>query len=395
MNGKKKIFVFYTLEFLMITIAILYSFQNFSIINGGDGMNQFFPAFVYCGKYIREILQGILHGKFYLTQYDFCIGMGDGIIPALNGYGVGDPFILLSSLVPVKYAAYAYTAVILIKMYVSGWGFIYYCKKRCIKETAALGGTAFYLANNYVFNMCFMFPSFLSVQISLPFLCSGIDEVIRNQESRKKISFSMILAVAYQALYGFYFLYVELLFAAIYALVQLICKYKSFKTFLSEIGILFVHIVTGIMIAGMFFIPAVLEYFSSSRGGDFVWLGWKVLLRLELSEYWGAFSSLIAPGSSMGVGLMIPSISIFLIYVAFKGKGNYKELKILGVILAFAYVEMRFTSYIAGGFTADIYYNRWIFCFMFLIAVMTSLGIEKMRNISDRLFIFGGGVSPS
>lgn len=392
MGSKRKLFVFYTVEFLTIAIAIFYSFQNFSMVSGDDGVNQFYPAFVYCGKYIREALGSILKGKLHFPQYDFSIGLGDGIIPVLNGYGIGDPFMLISGLVPVKYSAYAYTAVILLKLYVSGWGFIYYCKKRNIAETAILGGTAFYVVNNYVFCMGFMYPSFLSTQISLPFLCGGIDQIINNNGKEKRISIVLVLSVAYQALYGFYFLYIELMFAAVYALVQLLCNMQSVKRFFSEIVILFGHIALGLMISGIFLIPTIVEYISSSRGGDFVWLGLKGLLILDTGEYWKAFSSLVAPVDTIGFGLMIPSISFLLIYFAFRGKEEYNELKILMVVLTFAYLEMRLTSYIAGGFTPDIYYNRWIFCFMFLIAVMTSLGIGKIKRVPKKFMrLLGGG----
>ena len=118
----------YGLEFLLISAALLCTFREFSLIKGDDGMDQFYPVFVYCGKYIRGVLKGILQGEFCLPQFDFSIGMGEGVIPVLNYYGFGDPFMLLSAVVPVRYSIYAYTAMILIKMYVSGFGFIYYIR---------------------------------------------------------------------------------------------------------------------------------------------------------------------------------------------------------------------------------------------------------------------------
>lgn len=383
MSSKKKFFMLYGLEFLLISAALLCTFREFSLIKGDDGMDQFYPVFVYCGKYIRGVLKGILQGEFCLPQFDFSIGMGEGVIPVLNYYGFGDPFMLLSAVVPVRYSIYAYTAMILIKMYVSGFGFIYYCKKRNVEESGILLGLPFYLANNFLFYFCFQYPPYQSVLISLPFLCAGLDEVIGKKENGKKISIVLILAVAYQALYGFYLLYMELLFAAVYALVQLLCNIGFHKKIFGKIGILFGHIVTGLMTGGIFFIPTVVGYFNSSRGSGGR-LSFKVLMQLEEGKYWEAFSSLVTPVNYSAVGMVVPALAIAAVIFALIKKSGHKDLKIVMLLLFFAYVKMRLTAYIAGGFTVDVYLNRWIFCAVFVMAVLSSIGAEWLYRLSKK-----------
>lgn len=375
---KRKMLPWYMVEFLIIVLALLYSFRGFSMVKGDDGMDQFYPVFVYCGKYIREVIKGILQGQLSFPQFEFSIGMGEGIIPTLNYYGFGDPFMIFSALTPVKYATYAYTAVILLKMFVSGLGFIYYCKKKKLSDCAILVGLPFYVANNFLFYFCFQYPPYQSVLISLPFICAGLDEVIQKKENESRISYVLILSVAFQALYGFYLLYMELVFAAIYALIGILCTVESFKKFMKKVLVLLLHIMFGLAIGGVVFIPAVMGYVNSSRGGDFDALSLELLLHLETSEYWNMFSSVFNPVNYISIGLAIPSIAVMIIiWSIVKKKKEYKNLKILLLLFSVAYVMTRFTSYIAGGFTAEVYYNRWTFCLFFLIAVNICIGVES------------------
>lgn len=389
MRNKKKILIFYSIEFFIIAAALLYSFQSFSMVNGDDGRNEYYPVFVYCGKYIREVLKGFLRGQFSLPQFDFVVGMGEGIIPVLNYEGFGDPFMLISAITPVKYTAYAYTVAILLKMYASGFGFIYYCKKRNIDESGILLGLPFYLANNYVFYFGFQYPPYQSVLISLPYICAGLDEVIQEKENKKSISIVLIVAVAYQTLYGFYLLYMELLFAAVYALVQLLCNIGFHKILFYKIGSLFGHIALGIMTGGIFFIPNVVGYFQSFRSTS-EGISWEVLMQLEDGKYWEAFSSLVTPINYSAVEMVIPILVIIAVILAMIKKSKYKDLKIVMLILVLAYIKMRLTSYIMGGFTVDLYLNRWIFCAVFLISVLAGLGAEWLFKSSKTGWIVYG-----
>lgn len=388
---KRKLVLGYTAEFLVLAAVLLYNFGNFSLIKGDDGMNQFYPAFVYCGKYIREVLKGILQGQFSIPQFDFSIGMGESVIQTINYYGFGDPFMLFSALTPVKYATYGYTAVMLLKMYISGFGLIYYCRKRKITDYGILTGLPFYVASNYLFYFCFQYPPYQSVLITLPFLCAGLDELIHNKEGKKKVSVVLILSVAFQALYGFYLLYMELLFAAIYALVSLLCVTKNFKKLLTQTGILFMHIVAGLVAGGIMFIPTVFGFLNSSRGGDFFWPGLKVLLRMGTEKYWEAISAVVIPEGFSSNGLLIPVIAVFAIALAAKKVSGYKEIKILSAIFLLAYVETMFVSYIACGLAGDIWHNRWIFTLAFLLSILAGAGAQHLCEMKTKGWLICGG----
>lgn len=388
MSSKYRVYLLYTLEFAVIAAAIIYSFGNFSLIYGGDGYSQIYMTMVYCGKYLRSLAQNILQGNLSIPQFDFSIGLGEGIIPALNYYGFGDPFMLVSAIFPVKYSAYAYTVIILLKMYVSGISFIVYGRQKKYREEYILAGAPVYAASAYVFYFGFQLPSYLNVMISLPLVCAGIDAVIgrraEKETSKEGLNVLLILAVAFQSVSGFYLLYMELLFAAVYALVGILCKYKTIGEIIKKIIILFIHVVMGIALGAVIFFPAVYGYISSSRGGSFVWPGWKEMFGAGPDGYWSLFSQIIVPVKYSGMGLTLPAIAVLVIVLALWKEKKDKELKILFVITLLAYLNTHFISWIAGGFSKAVYNNRWAFIMMFMCAVFVCMGGSLFEGMTTK-----------
>lgn len=393
-NKGKKIYVLYSIEFLIIAAGLLICLGNFSLITTGDGYNQFYPVIVYCGKYIRSLLTNIMQGNFLFPQFDFSIGLGEGVIPALNCYGFGDPFMLISACFPAAYSAYAYTAIVMAKVYVSGLSFIFYCRKRNCETKNILMGISVYIGSQYVLCNSLKYPTtFLNVMISLPFLCAGIDEIIeRRKDSVRGISLTLVLAVAFQSISGFYPLYMELLFAAVYALVGLLCKTKEISAIIKKALSLFTQIVLGIGMGAVLFIPSLVGFFTSGRSGDADWIGWKELFKFDRYLGWKLFSSIIIPQEFQEVGLILPFASILLVYIAMKKGEKIVEIKWCLALFLLAYVNMRITSWIAGGFTASIYYGRWIFCLIFLIAYMTVEGGSYIEIVSAKQWMKFSGV---
>lgn len=394
MNRKYKLYSVYTLEFLLIAAAVLYVFDSFSLIYNGDGFCQLYTTMVYCGKYIRAVLQSILQGNLCIPQFDFAIGLGEEIIPTLNYYGFGDPFMLISALFPAKYSVYAYTAVILLKMYVGGISFIFYCRRRNYKGRYILAAVPVYVISAYVLYFGFQLPSYLNVLISLPLVCAGIDSIIRDKAEGKRcgyINVELVLGVAFQAVGGFYFLYMELLFAVVYALVSILCRVKSITLMMKKIAVLFGHVVLGISLGAVIFFPSVYGYVVSSRGGSFEWPGFWKVMGAGAEGYWSLFSQVIVPVKYSGMGLTLPAIAVLAIILAVKKEKEAKELKVLLIIFLLAYLNTHFTSWIAGGFSKAIYNNRWYFGLMFLLAVFVCAGGSLVEQITTRqMWIFAG-----
>lgn len=76
-NGKK-FFLLYSAAFLVCAALCYFWFiiNKKTLIINSDGWRQHFAAFVYFGKYGREILETLFEThKFVLPQWDFSIGL--------------------------------------------------------------------------------------------------------------------------------------------------------------------------------------------------------------------------------------------------------------------------------------------------------------------------------
>lgn len=394
MQNKRKVYLYYTLEFILIAVFLLYCFGSFSFIYGGDGYNQLYPAMVYCGKYIRSVLINILHGNFVIPQFDFSIGLGEGIIPALNYYGFGDPFMLLSAVFPASYSTYAYTLIILLKIYASGLSFLFYCRRRNCDDKYILAGVPVYIVSSYVLYFGLQLPSYLNTMIAIPLLCAGIDGIMVQAEKEKKLKFSVcfVLATAFLAVSGFYFLYMSLLFAAVYGLVCIICRKRVMGWVLKNIGSLLCQVFLGLGLGAVILLPSVCGYFSSSRGNGMEFPGWKELLGVGADGYWSVFSQVIVPTKYSAMGLLLPAVAIFAIVMAVKKKEQSKDIKILAVILLIGYLNTHMTSWIAGGFSNAVYNNRWLCCFIFILAYLVCEGCSGLEKENKKKWLIFLGV---
>ena len=128
-NGKK-FFLLYSAAFLVCAALCYFWFiiNKKTLIINSDGWRQHFAAFVYFGKYGREILETLFEThKFVLPQWDFSIGLGSDILTTLHFYAIGDPLDLLSIACPAKYAAYLYSLLSLFRLYLAGLSFGAFC----------------------------------------------------------------------------------------------------------------------------------------------------------------------------------------------------------------------------------------------------------------------------
>lgn len=156
MNTKKRWLGKYTISFLC-TCALVYSLQIFygksfvfSAGGGGDGLVQHFNSLAYYGNWLRSIIKNIfvLH-SFSIPEYDLSIGLGGDIVTTLNYYVLGDPLNLLAVFVPARFTEFLYTALIILRLYLSGIAFYLYCGYHGYEGDRILPGALIYVFSFY------------------------------------------------------------------------------------------------------------------------------------------------------------------------------------------------------------------------------------------------------
>lgn len=368
----------YTIIMLFFSAVILFIFsiKGNSLVWTADGFNQFYPVLVY----LRNYLSDVIHTGFF-KQFDFCIGLGEGVIPVLNYYGFGDPFTAVLLIVPVNKVIYCLWVIVLMKLYCAGLSFIYCCKMKGYKNSWIIIMSAiFYSFSLYALVQGFQFWTFLTPLITIPLMTAGIDALIDNRKKKLPI-FLLISSVFLQSLNGFYFLYMAIVFSASYFLIKAVLA----KVFLHLKTLFWVGVriagcyLLGMAMAGEILIPTLLAYFSSSRMID---ANTKIGLFHSTEKYMEYLGNLVI-SRAFEPGLGVCGILVLSIILLFSRKNKDRSLKCLFIFWGIGYVSPILGS-VMNGFSYSS--DRWFFILYFIISLVfvEVFGVDRQNIIPKR-----------
>lgn len=124
------IYYWYTILF-GIAAAICFSFFIFygkSMVWKNDGLYQHYNAFLYFGKWARNIVKGLFEGHgFVIPLWEWGFGPGNDIV-GLNLIAY-DPFFIFSTFFLERYAETGYAFTIILRLWLTGLIFSIYCRK--------------------------------------------------------------------------------------------------------------------------------------------------------------------------------------------------------------------------------------------------------------------------
>lgn len=265
--SRKKYFCIYTCSFLGIALFCFSWFitSRRTLIWEGDGWTQHYKALVYYGRYLRQILRNLLfQHKLILPDWDFNISEGSDILTTLHYYVLGDPLAALSVFCPTRFMPYFYSLLNVFRLYLAGICFSALCYGVGKKNHIAI------LAGSWCYTFCYWglvnaarHPYFLNPMIYFPLLLLGVERILAG---RKGAIFILIVAIS--ALSNFYFFYMLVLAVVIYVIVRVITLYKSdIKKIVRSIGMIALHAIIGVCMAGVIFLPVVIAMLHDTRIG--------------------------------------------------------------------------------------------------------------------------------
>lgn len=158
----------------------------------------------------------------------------------------------------------------------------------------------------------FEFWTFLTPVITLPLTAAGIEAIVDGKKERKS-AFVLTGAIFFQALNGFYFLYMIFIFCVVYYFVCCLTQKNSLQKAMKAGGRLLFHGMLGVCMAGIILFPAVIGYLQSARvegsGGNGLFY--------EFRTYLDYVKSLFIPRAfESGLGIPIP-FSLHFAYLFF------------------------------------------------------------------------------
>lgn len=192
--------------FLVIALLIysVFYWNGKTFVWTSDGIPQHFNALVYYRSWLREILRNLfVEHRLEIPMWNMDIGYGADIITTMHYYVLGDPLALLSVLVPKEtWMDEFYSLLILLRIYLAGLTFSYYCFYRGNEKFPTLMGALLYAFSFWTIQGAVRHPYFMNPLIYFPLILVGVEKIFERKRARL-----YILMLAVSVISNFYFGY--------------------------------------------------------------------------------------------------------------------------------------------------------------------------------------------
>ncbi|MFC3927793.1 YfhO family protein [Streptococcus caprae] len=371
----------YTILFSIVVVVILgfFALRHKSLIyysdqGAQDGLVQHYNAFIYYGRYLRQLLATVfIHHSFDLPTWDMSIGYGQDIISTLTYYVIGDPFSLLSVLVPTQFSELAYNGLIVLRLYVAGLAFLAFCYYKGYERSAASAGALLYVFCGFGLFGPLRHPYFALPMVFFPFLLIGIEKILAGQ---KKTYYIVTLALAGMA--NFYFFYMLCLLVLGYTVLRYIELYgiKDFKHLLLMVGQFILTSLLSVGMAAVLLIPTIVSFLGVSRVG----IVRTLTLFYSLSRNLTAIPSLLVPVVDGYSNYGYTALGVIAILVLFASLRSNKDLAPLafrfGLLMAASFLPMAGHVFNGFGYAS----NRWIWALGFSVSHILVVMFPRLLN---------------
>ncbi len=335
----------------------------------GDGFKQHYMSLIYYARFLRTVAHNIfIEHKFEIPTYTLGIGYGGDIVSTLSYYVLGNPITIFSALVPDKWMHIFYYAVMVIRLYLSGAAFSFYCfyKEKRAEHFPVLVAAIMYVFCTYNLHAATIHPYFSVPMIWTPLLFVGIEKIIKE---KKHLLFIVFVALA--ALSNFYFFYMEVIFVIIYGIYN-VCTRCDDK--IRQLLLMLRDGVIGCLIAAPVLLPTVFKILSDPRTKS----EYKIVPVYNLDYYRRLLQSIFLSGD---VGYWALPGTTFLTVLAviyvFSKRGKYKGQKIafLAAVVAFS---IPYFGYVLNGMSYVS--NRWSWMFVFICCFIVYEYLSDLVN---------------
>ncbi len=378
--SRKKSLLCYTLSFVAVFFAAFLAFftEGKSFVWESDGFRQYYPALRYLGIYYRDLVSNIVHGDFTLPMIDYTIGQGEDIITTFANYGLGDPFTLLSMLVPQgKSLEPLYAILLALRMYVSGIAFMVYGRGMKISWKSLPMAALVYVFCGYTF-WSMKDPFFLNGMIYLPLVLLGIEKVMR-RENPWLLAGSVFVSL----ISGYYFFYMIVLCAVGYFVVRSIGIYGKDILSMTRAGVRCMSVALGgVLLSGVLILPCIYGYLGSSRGAT------KVSIASLFAYDWEYYRNMIlrfvaaTENDDAGTVAFYTMATVVLVAVVVLFVKREKATKFLrwSVVLTVVAVASPLVGYVMNGL--GYVTNRFMFIPTFVMALVVAKGLPQLLQLN-------------
>jgi len=379
--------IWYTMLFAITAVAVYYAFwtKGKGFVWHEDGVEQHYIALLYLGQWGREVLKTVfIEHSLSIPVWDFAMGQGSDILTTLQYYGLGDPLTMLTIFVPVEKTELLYIGLVLVRVYLSGLFFLFFCRYFGTVKTASIAGAFSYAFCGFSIYAGVRHHFFLTPVMYFPLLILGSEKILR-RESPALFIVSLFLTI----ISNFYAAFMECIMVILFVVVRYLTmpmdrRWQKLPFFLLRF---IVPGLTGVAMATILLLPIVSCFAQNSRAG----IEFAVPMTYDLSYYERYFVQFMGQGAlpywtCLGLGaLSVPSLCLL-----FSKKKAYAELKWLFLILLGMQL-IPFCGHIMNGFSYVS--NRWSWAFAFLSSCILVAMWPTMIDpvVKEKRLLFCGG----
>lgn len=381
---KNSIYVQFTVLF---SVAAFFSFLEFILNRKAflvtDTISEYVASLAYWGSYLRNAAGIFVRtGKLHFPQWDFSLGLGADIISILNWYVAGDPLTLLSVFVKPEKTVYLHHVLAVLRLYLSGIVFLFYCCSTERNEEYSVCGALIYVFSGYAMFLAYRHTYFINSFIYLPLLYVGIERILRG---RRPTFF--VVAVFISCVSNFYFFYILSILTIIYAIVRFFFVYSEnrLRNFFKCFFMSFYAYAIGVLLASAVFLPNVFGFLDCGRSGSMP----PIPLFYDLKYYFKVIIASISPSYISSYTYLGFSPVVLPLLVLCSIRKEYRELKVFGILylifLCFPIIGSAFNGF--GYIT-----NRWVFALSFFAGIASVQLLPELSCLHRREYKYVIGI---
>ena len=369
---RRAYWITYTITFIVMTIASLnvYLLNGLSIVWNVDGLEQFYPYFVYEGTWLREIASNIASGNFEVPMWSFDLGYGADLLAEMDVFY--DPLNLISFFFAEESSEWAFQFLIILRWFLAGVSFslfsLHFKNERWCTLLAAivycLSGTALTALH---------WPGSTWPLILFPLLLLGVEKILNGKSPAP-----FILTTFLFFLISWYFAYMATIFLVIYCAVRVYCKLKAedslnvshFWHWFWRFALFFI---VGITMAGFALWPMISDLAVNERATS---AETSIPILYSFTYYMDTLTALVgtaAVGSDCFIGYGAFAFLTCILLLTRKGKDALLKAALIAM---FVILLIPALGSALNGFNYAT--NRWVWALALLVCFILAREIPKL-----------------
>ncbi len=358
---------------ILVLIALPLNFRG--LIWNVDGIAQYYPFFVYEGQWIRGIFSNLLGGNgLQIPLWEWTSGYGADVITTFDVFL--DPLNLVSAITPERLSEWVFQLLVLVRMYLAGLAFVFYCRTRGEDRMGTVLGALLYALCGAALTGIH-WSSGLHALMLFPVVLAGAERILAGKRPWVFVASLTLLAII-----SYYFTYMVCILLVGYLLVRVVMVEGSRLTpriFLRWVGIYAGLTVLCLVLAGFALVPAACALMGMDRLVDRSTTTPLVYSMDMYGKILASFLSTSDVGSDTYQGF--GGLAFLAIPVLFSQRGKNRALKVVLVTLtAFFFIPA------VGSLLNVLNYatNRWAWAYALCIAVVLARMTPSLLDLAPR-----------